>query len=220
MCEKANVDLLERILNWTLPGLQFFYRDTDFPYDTASLYEKLRLFRVGFFMDCSARAGRLTKKTRFIIASAHSAAVWAMMPWDEDMQQWRMHTFHYNSYFKVMDVYRVGDKTQVCLLHIPYQGIPFFHPETSMVFDLEGVSSINIVELARRSFDDKMQMEPIAALESEAWVERTFQLPGLYSRGIVPFEPDESPIPKAKEFGDLIHELAKDDDELNRPKEL
>lgn len=210
---------LESVLNWTLPGLQFFYRDTDYPFDTATLYSKLKLFRAGFFIDCSARAGKLTKKTRFIIASAHSAPIWSMMPMDEDMNEWRMHTIHFNSYFKVMDVYQVEDKTQICLLHIPYQGIPFFHPETSMQFNFEGVANINLVEMARKSFDTKMQMDPIPALESEAWVERTFELPGISSEGIAPFEPQEAPNQKVKEFSDLIHQLAKDDDPINRPKE-
>lgn len=210
---------LESILNWTLPGLQFLYRDTDYPFDTASLYSKLTLFRAGFFIDCSARAGKLTKKTRFIIASAHSAPMWAMMPMDEDMNEWRMHTLHFNSYFKVMDVYQVGDKTQVLLLHIPYQGISLFHPETSMQFNFEGVAKLNLVEMARKSFDAKMQMEPIQALESKAWVGRTFELPGTCSGGIALFEPQDAPNPKVKEFSDLIHQLAKDDDSLNRPSE-
>lgn len=213
------IAFLESILNWTLPGLQFFYRDTDYPFDTAALYSKLKLFRAGFFIDCSAKAGKLTKKTRFIIASAHSAPLWSMMPWDDEMNEWRMLTLHFNSYFKVMDVYQVGDKTQICLLHIPYQGIPLFHPESSMQFNIEGGANINLVEMARKSFDTKMLMEPIPALESEAWVERTFELPGTSSGGIAPFEPQEAPNQKVKEFSDLIHQLAKDDDPLNQPKE-
>lgn len=216
---KSSISFLESILNWTLPGLQFFYRDTDYPFDTAALYSKLKLFRAGFFIDCSAKAGKLTKKTRFIIASAHSAPLWEMMPWDEDMNEWKMHTLHFNSYFKVMDVYQVGDKTQVCLLHIPYQGIPIFSPDTSMQFNFEGAANLNLVEMARKSFDTKMQMDTIPALESEAWTERTFELPGTCSEGIAPFEPQEAPNQKVKEFSDLIHQLAKDDDPLNRPKE-
>ncbi len=216
---KSPFAFLESILNWTLPGLQFLYRDTDYPVDTAALYNKLTLFRAGFFIDCSAKAGKLTKKTRFIIASAHSAPLWEMMPWDEDMNEWRMHTLHYNSYFKVMDVYQVGDKTQVLLLHIPYQGIRFFHPETSMQFNFEGVANINLVEMARKSFDTKMQMDPIPALESEAWMDRTFELPGTSSEGIASFEPQEALNQEVKEFSELIHKLANDDDSLNRPKE-
>lgn len=216
---KSPFAFLESILNWTLPGLQFLYRDTDYPFDTAGLYSKLKLFRAGFFVDCSAKAGKLTKKTRFIIASAHSAPLWQMAPWDEDLNEWKLHTLHFNSYFKVMDVYQVGDKTQVCLLHIPYQGIPLFAPDSSMQFNFEGSANINLVELTRKSFDTKMQMDPIAAHESEAWTERTFELPGTCSTGIVPFEPQEAPNPKVKEFSDLIHKFANDDDALNRPSQ-
>lgn len=213
------IAFLEKVLNWTLPGLQFLYRDTDLSIDSAALYSKLKLFRAGFFIDCSAKAGKLTKKTRFIIASAHSAPIWAMMPHDEDMNNWRMHTLHFNSYFKVMDVYQVGDKTQVLLLHIPYQGIPLFSPDTSMQFNFEGVANINLVEMARKSFDTKMQMDPIPALESEAWIERTFELPGTNADGIALFDPQEAADEKVKSFSELIHNLAKDDDDLNKPIE-
>lgn len=207
---------IEDVLNWTLPGCQLLYRDTDFPFDAASLYEKLTLFRAGFFIDCSAKAGKLMKKTRFILASAHSASLWKIMPEDEDMQAWKLHTLHFNSYFKVMDIYKVGDKTQILLLHIPYKALPLFAPNTEIQFNFEDALPLNLVEIARKSFDTKMQMDPIPELETEAWNERTFNLPGTCAEGIATLDYVDD-TPEVASLSQLIRKLAEDEDSINRP---
>lgn len=156
------------------------------------------------------------KKTRFIIASAHSAPLWEAMPEDDDLQAWKLHVLHFNSIFKVMDIYKVGDKTQILLLHIPYKAIPLFIPETGIQFDFEGALPLNIVDIARKSFDTKMQMDSIPDLETEAWNERTFNLPGVSSDGVTTLEYVED-SPEVASLSQAIRKFGEDEDPINRP---
>lgn len=50
-------EVMERVLNWTMPGLQLFYRDTDMPLDSEKMYRVGEVLRAGFFIDVSPYAG-------------------------------------------------------------------------------------------------------------------------------------------------------------------
>lgn len=215
---KLNPRKLKDIINWTLPGAQFLYRDTDFPFDTSAIYKKHTLFRAGFFIDCSAKPSRLTKNTRFIILSAHSAPLWAAMSGHKEMQAWKMHVLHFNSVFKVMDIFHFGGKTQVFLLHVPWQAIPLFTMEATFNFDIEGFAKINLVETARKNFIENMNMPADADLDSPAWIERTYALPGVTGQGITSLE-YVADTPDVIDLSRTVHRLADDLAPINMPEE-
>lgn len=205
----------EDAINWTLPGLQLLYRDTNVAGDLDKLAEAYRnrnIIRAGFFIDCTSRAAKLVKKVRFIIASAHAAAIWQMMG-DEEAEQWRLNVLDFNSYFKVVDTYRVGDQLQILLLHIPLRGIPMF----------AGMGNINIgedmdlIKIARKSFDDKSKMQPLPWLETEAWNQRTYMLPGTCADGWTPLEPQEPNNEQVANLHNAILSMSHDDTDLNKP---
>lgn len=205
----------EDVINWTLPGLQLFYRDTNVDGDLdrlAQAYKDKNIFRAGFFIDCTSRAAKPVKNVRFIIASAHAAAIWVVMG-DEEAEQWRLNVLDYNSYFKVVDTYRVGNQLQILLLHIPLRGIPMF----------AGMDNINIgedmdlIKIARKSFDDKSKMEPLTWLESEAWNDRTEMLPGTSSEGWANIAPVEPMNEQIANLHNAILSMSHDDTELNKP---
>jgi len=205
----------EDAINWTLPGLQLFYRDTNVAGDLDKLAEAYRnqnIIRAGFFIDCTSRAAKLVKKVRFIIASAHAAAIWQVMG-DEEAEQWRLNVLDFNSYFKVVDTYRVGDQLQILLLHIPLRGIPMF----------AGMGNINIgedmdlIKIARKSFDDKSKMQPLPWLETEAWNQRTDMLPGTCPEGWAPLEPQEPNNKQVANLHNAILSMSHDDTDLNKP---
>lgn len=127
------IRFFEKSINWILPGCQLFYRDTDADIDVQKSYQVGSVIRAGFFIDVTVRAQRPTTKFRFIIGSAHCAKLYEAVP-DADMVRWRLCTLHFNSYFKVMDVYEKEGVTQIFLLHIPYQAVPFFMSEHSFNF--------------------------------------------------------------------------------------
>lgn len=205
----------EDAINWTLPRLQLFYRDTNVAGDLDKLAEAYRnrnIIRGGFFIDCTSRAAKLVKNVRFIIASAHAAAIWQVMG-DEEAEQWRLNVLDFNSYFKVVDTYRVGEQLQILLLHIPLRGIPMF----------AGMGNINIgedmdlIKIARKSFDDKSEMQPLPWLETEAWNQRTDMLPGTCADGWTPLEPQEPNNEQVANLHNAILSMSHDDTDLNKP---
>ncbi len=223
---KGNMELLgpefpfdkaafEDVINWTLPGLQLFYRDTDIDVDLdqlAEAYQTKIIIRAGFFIDCTSRAAKPVKRIRFIIASAHAAAIWKLMG-DEEAEQWRLNVLDYNSYFKVMDTYRVDDQLQILLLHIPLKGILMF----AGLGNINLGEDLDLVKIARKSFDDKSKMEPLPCLESEAWNQRTEMLPGMYSDGWAPLDPQKPTNEQVANLHNAILSMSHDATDLNKP---
>lgn len=64
---------IERIINWTLPGLTMYYRDSELPEEIIGKYKIGLIFRSATFVDLSGYAGKLTKNCRFIFASSKAA---------------------------------------------------------------------------------------------------------------------------------------------------
>ncbi len=165
--KKATVDykqLFEKFANWTLPGLQFFYRDTNAPVIVDATYHVGDILRAGFFVDVTTKLQKPAHKTRFLIASAHAAMlceVEELCQENPDVKKWNLCTFHFNSYFKVMDVYEKDGVTQVFLLHIPAAtAFLLGNDEAAMNFMNEATGQeTSLVEMARKSLDEKLKMD-------------------------------------------------------------
>lgn len=201
----------EEIINWTLPGLTMYYRDSQLPNDIISKYEVGQIFRSQTFVDVSSIAGKLQKNCRFIFASAKAAPLYQLNP---DTEKWRLHVINANSYFKVLDIYKKDGKTQFLLLHIPARGIDFFR---NTVLQLGGNDiETQIIEKSRLSLDQKMQMNVIPELEEKEWNERTEFPIGLNSSNqFFSLHPTEKLIPQIKPLSDAIFTIT-EDTELNR----
>lgn len=117
---------IEKTINWILPGCQLFYRDTDADIDVEKSYPIGSIIRAGFFVDVTARTAKPTKRIRYIIGSTHCAKLHEVVP-DEDMKRWRLCTLHFNSYFKVMDVYEKGGRNSDILIAYTVSIFTFFH---------------------------------------------------------------------------------------------
>lgn len=206
---------IEKIINWILPGCQLFYRDTDANVNVEKSYPIGSIIRAGFFVDVTARTAKPTKRIRYIIGSAHCAKLHEVNP-DEDMKRWRLCTLHFNSYFKVMDIYEKGGVTQIFLLHIPYQSLPFFMAEHSFNL-IQGASQINLVEVTRRSLDTKLEMDVFPDTSEPALLERMEMPIGIDEKGnplpldfMIPNEGIES-------LSNIIRKLGEDLDSINYP---
>lgn len=211
------VRFFEKSINWILLGCQLFYRDTDADIDVQKSYQVGSIIRAGFFVDITVKAQRPTTRFRFIIGSAHCAKLYEAVP-DVDMLRWRLCMFHFNSYFKIMDVYEKEGVTQIFLLHIPYQAVPFFMPEHSFNF-IQGASQVNLVEIVRRSLDEKLRMDVFADTTEAKLLERMKQPVGLDSKGN-PVPMNYMPIPEEyKDISDAVRSLANDLDPINYPEE-
>ena len=109
-------DLFEKFANWTLPGLQFYYRDTDARVIIETTYHVGDVLRAGFLLDATTQLWKPAHRTRFIIASAHAAHFFEiedLVKANPNVKEWNLCTFPFNSYFKVMDVYEKDGYRQV-----------------------------------------------------------------------------------------------------------
>lgn len=205
-------EAMERVLNWTMPGLQLFYRDTDMPLDSDKMYRVGEVLRAGFFIDVCPYAGKPVHKYRYIIASAHAASL------VEKGDRYPLHVFHANSYLKVLDVYEKEGVTQIFLIHIPAKFI--FIPILDNLWDIN-INGDRIVDIARKGLDDKLRKLVRENLEELQWQERTeahigFDNDGermpllpilLYKGGITP----DSVV----DMGKAIRKMGNDTDSIN-----
>ena len=209
---------IEKTINWILPGCQLFYRDTDADINVEKSYPIGSIIRAGFFIDVTARTARPTKRIRYIIASAHCAKLHEVVP-DEDMKRWRLCTLHFNSYFKVMDVYEKGGVTQIFLLHIPYQSLSFFKTEHSFNF-IQGISQIDFVEVTRKSLDAKLEMDVFPDTSEPELLERMEMPVGIDDNGD-PLSLDFMiPAKEIESFSNIIRKLGEDLDSINYPADM
>lgn len=219
--KKINIDeasFFEKLANWVLPGLQFFYRDTNAPIEASRIYHVGDTIRAGFFVDVTTKLLKPAHRTRFIIASAHAALFFEneqMVKDNPNIAKWNLATLHFNSYFKVMDVYETPLCTQVFLLHIPKSAAMLLGGSTGIQFlDQATGSKTTLVQMARNSLDEKMKMEFHERSFDEEWCQRMEQPVGmseeltLYPLNPVP-EPEDG---YAANLSKLVHILAEDAD--------
>lgn len=205
---KFNNEQIEEIVNWTLSGLTMYYRDCELPADVIAKYEVGQIFRSQTFVDVSSFAGKLTKNCRYIFATNKAAPLYQVNPATE---KWKLHTINANSYFKVLDIYKKDGKTQLFLLHIPAKGIDFFR---NTVLRLAGNNvEEQIIQKSRISLDQKMQMEPVAALEEHEWVQRISFPIGLDNKNeFFSLYPTEDLYPPAIPLFEAIFKMTNDTD--------
>ncbi|MBK8193173.1 MAG: hypothetical protein IPK76_08170 [Lewinellaceae bacterium] len=170
--EQLNNEQIGQIMNSTFAGLTLFYRDTNLTDQQASAYKKNMILQELGFTDASYRGGGLATRHRFLIASARAKDA-SMF---EQGTNWGLVILNSGSFFKVLDVYTVGDKTQITLLHIPEEGVDIFAQAKINIED-------QIVEKARAGFEEKLAMPPVPELATEAWVNRTQAPIGIDTAG-------------------------------------
>lgn len=221
--EKDTTDIdttyIEKFVNWVLPGMQLFYRDTDAPIDVDSAYHVGDVIRAGFFVDATTKLLKPIHKTRFLIASAHAARFFENESFcnaNPNVKKWNLCVFHMNSFFKVMDIYKKNGCTQVFLLHIPESSIKAFgnNPTAFTFVNQAGGEEQTLIDTARASLDCKLIMEVHERSFDENLVKRMAQPIGL-DGDFHPVALDAVAIPengKLATFSAMVHRMAEDDD--------
>ena len=168
--EKDNQPLerIEEIVNWTLPGMTMYYRDSNLSQEIIDKYQVRKIFRSQTFVDVSNFAGKPTSNCRFIFASSKAAPLFRFNP---ETEKWGLHAINCNSYFKVLDVYKKEGVTQIFLIHIPFKGVDFFS-RTVLKIGEQNVEE-EIIGKARESLNKKLQLEIPPALNEKGWIDRT-----------------------------------------------
>lgn len=164
---------IEEIYNQTFGGLTLFYRDTTLSENLISKYSVGQILTERGFTDMSYKGGGLTTNFRYLIASANAKDLSAFNP---DSAKFGHVLLSSNAFFKVLDIYKIGDKTQVFLLEIPETAVAFFASATSNIEE-------DITKKARESFDTKINAEPIIELQTKEWKDRTEFPIGMNDKG-------------------------------------
>ncbi len=188
-----------------------YYRDSNLKQSIIDKYKERKIFRAQAFTDVSNFAGKPTKNCRFVFASSKAAHLYQVNP---ATQKWGFHSINCNSYFKVLDVYKFEEVTQIFLLHIPYKGIDFF---SRTVLKIQGQSiEDQIIGKARESMHQKYQATIVPALEEQDWIQRTAFPVGLDSKNdFFPLEPTEPMYPLAVSMFAAIKKMTNDLTDLN-----
>jgi len=165
---------IEEIYKQTFSGLVFFYRDTTLSEALISKYQIGQILTERGFTDMSYKVGGLMTNCRYAIASAHARDLSAFNP---DSKQFGHVLLASNACFKVLDIYKIGTKTQLFLLEIPAIAVDLF---TNVTSNIEN----DLTKQARANFDTKINSEPIPELQIQDWKERTEFPIGMNEKGV------------------------------------
>jgi len=184
-----DVKQYENSCNKIFPGLQMFVRDTFLEKQIEEKYVIGKVIREPTFCDVSCRVGGLVTTHRFAILSNRFVNFEAF----EHGTNWGLHVCKRGSHFKVIDVYKLNDKTQISLLHLDENWKLFENTNSNVEED--------IIKMCQERFSKKCNIPPIPELATKRWLERL-----LYSIGV---DPDNN-------YVSLTGELLKD----NNPEVL
>jgi hypothetical protein len=169
---------IEEIINQTFSGLMFFYRDTAIDESLVSKYEPDSIIVERGFTDMAynieSEKNGLATNLRYLIASAHAKDLSFFSPFAE---QFSHAVLPSGTCFKVLDIYRLGDKTQILLLEIPVTAADFF---SQVRINLEEI----VIAKAREDFDATVNAGLLPELQTQEWRERTEFPIGMNNEGV------------------------------------
>lgn len=164
---------IEDIFNRTFAGLSLFYRDCELSQNLIDKYQVGQIIQERGFTDATYKGGGLATNLRYLIASAHAKDVAALVP---QMEEYGLVMLSSQSFFKVLDILKVENKTQILLLEIPEDTVEFFENNSSNIEE-------QIIEKAKENFNAKVNSEPIPCLLNQEWKDRTALPLGMSDSG-------------------------------------
>lgn len=169
---------LKTLYNETFSGLKLFYRDTTLSDYLILKYKIGQIIQEKGFTDMSSIGDGISGNIRYLIASANPKD---LSKFNSDSAKIGHFLLDSISYFKVLDTYKIGEKTQIFLLNIPDNSISLFKNSTS---NLEK----EIIENAKKKFSKKIDLPLIPQLQTEEWKERTKFPIGMTEDGVFFFD--------------------------------
>ena len=169
---------LKAIYSETFSDLKLFYRDTNLPDHLIANYKIGLIIQERGFTDMTSIGGGLSANCRYLIASANAKDLSKFNPDSAKMGHFLLDTI---AYFKVLDVQKIDNKTQVFLLNIPDNSLSLFKNSTSNLEE-------EITEKARKKFSDKINLALVPELQTEKWKERTKTPIGMDDNGQLFFD--------------------------------
>ena len=169
---------LKAIYNETFSDLKLFYRDTTLSHELISNYKVGQIIKEKGFTDMSFIGGGLSGNCRYLIASSEARELSKFNP---DSVKNGHSLLDDNSFFKVLDIQKIKDKTQIFLLNIPGNSLTLFKNSSSNLEE-------EIIEKARQKFINKIYSALIPELQTDNWTERTKSPIGMSDNGELFFD--------------------------------
>lgn len=179
---------LKAIYNETFSGLKLFYRDTNLSDHLISNYKIGQIIQEKGFTDMSSIGGGLDGNLRYLIASAHPKD---LSRFNADSAKNGHFLLDSIAYFKVLDIYKIKNQTQVFLLNIPDNSLTLLKNSSSNLEE-------EIIEKARKKFSDKINLPLVPELQTEKWKERTRSPIGMNNNGELFFDDSKIKIEEPK----------------------
>ncbi|MNX41999.1 hypothetical protein D3C86_724150 [compost metagenome] len=179
---------LKTIYHETFSGLKLFYRDTTLPENLILNYKVGQIIQEKGFTDMSSIGSGLSGNFRYLIASAHAKDLSKFNPDSAKIGHFLLDSI---AYFKVLDIQKIGEKTQVFLLNIPDNSISLFKNSSSNLEE-------EIIEKAQKRFREKIDGVLIPELQTENWKERTKSPLGMSDSGELFFDDSKIKIETPK----------------------
>jgi hypothetical protein len=151
------------LLQATFDKIALFHRDTDLPAALLEKYQVGQILMERGFTDMSYKASGLAKPVRFAILSNDAKDLSKINP---DVAKYGFVVLENNSFFKVIDIYKAGDNTQVLLLHFPAYGAAVMRFISTEI-------EKEIIPQVQKMFDESIGKEALPELKEEEWLNRT-----------------------------------------------
>lgn len=165
---------IEEAYNDTFSGLTMYYRDCDLKQEYILRYSVGQILMERGFTDVSSYAEGLDKNLRYAIASNKAVYMGQINP---EVAKFGFNLISAPSYYKILDIYTIGDQTQILLLNVDEKYIDIFKSTQTNIEE-------KVIGMGRASLDKKIKMEPSNILYEKFWIDRT-QFPlGMSDNGV------------------------------------
>ena len=151
----------------------FLYRDVELDSTIHELYQPGRLFREPNLLVASNKFGGFAANTRFVIVTTTPREISNLV----EHVEWGLCVLERNQLLKVIDRQSYGPYHQITLIHITHEFDYFFRSGESRQFEQ------SLCILARLKLTQACRLQPLAALMSQAWKDRTTWPLGLNNEG-------------------------------------
>lgn len=179
---------IKAVYNETFSGLKLFYRDTNLPENLILNYKVGQIIQEKDFTDMTSIGEGLSGNLRYLIASAHVKDLSKFNPNSAEIGHFLLDSI---AYFKVLDIQKIGDKTQIFLLNIPDNSLTLFKNSTSNLEE-------ELTEKARKNFSNNVNSNLIPALQTLDWKEKTKSPLGINEQGKMTFDDSKIKVESSK----------------------
>lgn len=163
----------------TFSNVGFFRRDTDLPDGLLRKYRRGAIIQEHAFVDCTYLEGGLAARHRYLIVTGKARDLHDLAGLDP---RYGAAIIQRDAFFKMLDVYELQGRSQVTLLHVPAELVDRLRTREPNEIEAE------MVEAARRDFDQSLRAPTVSALTEPEWMGRVAFPIGMNDEGELFYE--------------------------------